>query len=288
MFCANKTFKPCADTFCFPTPGIFLKTLAAQHLQIHKIYLMKKYLILTVLSCFLLKSIFAQEQFILKGKIEFEKKVSLHKQLDSEEDEGWRNMIKKMTPPVKTSYFDLYFNGNKTIYTPGREVVATQKVPDWFDGPAIDNIVYTDIDRESVISQKTVFESVFNVQDSTRKTKWKITPDTRTIAGFQCRKATTVILDTVFVVAFYTEQIVTSGGPESFSGLPGMILGLAVPRLYSTWFATKLELTDVKETVLAAPKKGKKTTTPNLKTMLKPSMKDWGKMGAKNMLQVSI
>jgi GLPGLI family protein len=95
-------------------------------------------------------------------------------------------------------------------------------------------------------------------------------------------------LDTVFVVAFYAEQIIPSGGPESFAGLPGMILGLAVPRLFTTWFATKLEVMDVKETVLTPPKKGKKTTTSDLKVQLKPSMKDWGKMGAKNMLQVSI
>ncbi|MEJ7680942.1 MAG: GLPGLI family protein [Segetibacter sp.] len=95
-------------------------------------------------------------------------------------------------------------------------------------------------------------------------------------------------MDTVFVVAFYAEQIVTPGGPESFAGLPGMILGLAVPRLNTTWFATKLEMIDVKEAMLIPPKKGKKTNSSDLKTLLKPSMKDWGKTGAKNMLQVSI
>lgn len=251
---------------------------------------MKKQIIISILSACLYISSFAQEQFIVKGKIEFEKKVNLHKQLDNiEEDEGWRSMVKKMSPPVKTTYFDLYFNGNKTIFMPGREVVTTQKASEWLDGPAADNIVFTNLDQQSVVSQKTVFDNVFNVQDSVRKIDWKITPDTRTIAGFQCRKATAVIMDTVFVVAFYAEQIVTPGGPESFAGgLPGMILGLAVPRLYSTWFATKLELIDVKETMLMPPKKGKKTSSSNLKEQLKPSMKDWGKMGAKNMLQVSI
>ena len=252
---------------------------------------MKK-LILTFFTPFSLISLFAQEPFIVKGKIEFEKTINIHKQFDSEEDETWREMVKKMTPVTKKSYFNLYFNGNKTIYTPGREAVVTQKTPEWLEGwvegPATDNIVFTDIDQHRAISQKTVFNSVFNVQDSVRKIDWKITPDTRTIAGIECRKATAVIMDTVFVVAFYAEQIVTSGGPESFSGLPGMILGLAVPRLFTTWFATKVELTDVKETMLVPPKKGKKTTSVGLKEQLKPSMKDWGKAGAKNMLQASI
>ena len=247
-----------------------------------------KLFIATLISSFFFLKASAQPQFILKGKIEFEKKTNLHKQLDFEEDEAWRNMIKKSMPQIKTSYFDMYFNGNKTIYTPGREVVSVQKVPEWFDGPANDNTVFTDLDHQTFSSQKTVFEDVFNIQDTVRQIHWKITPDTRTISGFECRKATSVIMDSIFVVAFYTEQIITPGGPESFAGLPGMILGLAIPRLNTTWFATKLEMIDVKETTLVPPKKGKKTNVENLKGQLKPVMKNWGKWGDKNIWQILI
>ena len=253
----------------------------------HKLLKMKIF-ITSLLSVFLFCKASSQAQFILKGKIEFEKKTNLYKQIDNEEDETWRNMIKKMVPPTKTSYFDLYFNGNKTIYTPGREVVTAQKVPEWFEGPANDNIVFTDLEQQMANSQKTVFEDVFNIQDTVRKMNWKITPDTRTIAGFECRKATAIIMDSVFVVAFYTEQIVTPGGPESFAALPGMILGLAVPRLNTTWFATKLEMIDVKETTLVPPKKGKKTNVNDLRVQLKSAMKNWGKWGDKNMWQIMI
>lgn len=245
-------------------------------------------MLMTLLLAIILLKVNAQPQFIKSGKIEFEKKVNMHKQLDIEEDEGFRTMIKKMIPPVKTTYFDLFFNNGKTVYKPGREVVTTQKVPEWFDGPANDNIIFTDLDQQNVVSQKTVFDDVFNIQDSCRKIKWKITPDTRTIAGFDCRKATAIIMDSVFVVAFYTDQIVTPGGPESFSELPGMILGLAVPRLYTTWFATKLETIDVKEATLVPPKKGKKTNNSNLKVELNSGMKNWGKYRDKNMWQIMI
>jgi len=244
--------------------------------------------IITLLCAFRLFTATAQTEFIVKGKIEFEKKTNVHKQLESEEDATWRNMMMKSMPASKTTYFDLYFNGSKTIYTPGREVVATQKVPEWIEGPASDNIVFTDLAQQMSNSQKTVFDDIFNIQDSVRKTPWKITSDTRTIAGFECRKATTIIMDSVFVVAFYTDQIITPGGPESFSGLPGMILGLAVPRLHTTWFATKLELIDVKETTLAPPKKGKKTNMTTLKQQLNSAMKNWGKWGEKNMWQIMI
>ena len=91
------------------------------------------------------------------------------------------------------------------------------------------------------MSQKTVFEQTFLVEDTLRRIKWKITDETRPIAGFNCRRANALIMDSICVVAFYTDEILTTGGPESFSGLPGMILGIALPHEHITWFATKVE-----------------------------------------------
>ena len=47
-----------------------------------------------------------------------------------------------------------------------------------------------------------------------------------------------------------------------------MILGLAIPRLSTTWFATKVELIDPKPTDFAIPSRGKKITDANLQTLL--------------------
>lgn len=233
----------------------------------------------------------AQQVFIEKGKIEFERTTNVHKRLEddmSENDNSFYEALKKNLPAIKSTYFNLYFDKDKTLYEPGREVEVAKKVPDWLSGPAEDNIVYSDLSAQSFSSQKTVFESVYNIQDSLRKAEWKITPDTRTIAGFQCRKATTIIMDSVFVFAFYTDQIVTRGGPESFSGLPGMILGIAIPRMHTTWFATNLVTSDPKIGLIAPPKKGKKINISGLKTTLYNSMKQWGKYGQRNTWSIMI
>ncbi len=248
---------------------------------------MKKIFLLPILlAAFMVSN--AQQTFVSSGKIEFEKRVNIHKQLDTDEDNTWKDMIKKTVPAVKISYFDLLFDNGKTLYRPGKEVATAQKVPEWFEGPANENIVYSDLKNQTFTSQKYVFESVFNITDSLHNIEWKIWPDTRTIANFECRKATAIIMDSIFVVAFYTDQIMASGGPESFNGLPGMILGLAIPRMNITWFATKLELVPVNATELVPPKKGKKTNTSNLRTQLKEVMKDWGKYGQKNIWQIMI
>jgi GLPGLI family protein len=49
-------------------------------------------------------------------------------------------------------------------------------------------------------------------------------------------------MDSIYVVAFYSDQIVVRGGPESFWGLPGMIMGVVLPHEYTTWYATKVYL----------------------------------------------
>ncbi len=238
----------------------------------------------TLFSCILMLTSFAQQQFIVKGKIEFERITNIHKQFDNN---SFSEMMKKSLPQYKTEYFDLYFSEDKTLYKPGKEV-AQQKIPDWMSWPAGDNVVFNDINAGKFTSQKAVFENTFLVQDSLRKMHWKITPDTRTIAGFECRKATAIIMDTVFVVAFYTDQIVTPGGPESFTGLPGMILGLAIPRMNITWFATKLEMIEVKDVDAMAPKKGKKTNVADLNNQLKSSLKNWGKDGQRFIWRIMI
>ena len=92
----------------------------------------------------------------------------------------------------------------------------------------------------------------------------------------ECKKALTKINDSVVVVAFYTDQIIVKGGPENFNGLPGMILGLAVPRLSLTLFATKLELTSPIMNV-RLPLKPKYVKHSQILQDVEKGLKTWGK-----------
>ena len=228
----------------------------------------------------------AQVKFLSAGKIEFERKINVHRQREASEDETWYKEFISKQPRFYTSYFDLHFTEGKTLYKPGRE--GEQFRAWWIVGPSKENVVITDIEKQMMNSQKKVFEDTYLLTDSIGKLEWKITEEVRQIAGFDCRKAVAVICDSVYVVAFYTEEITVPGGPESFNGLPGMILGLAIPRLYTTWFATKVELIEPKPTDFAIPSRGKKITEKNLETILKSSMKDWGKDGQRNIWWVML
>lgn len=232
----------------------------------------------------------AQAQFTTYGKIEYERKVNIHRQMDDmaadDENATWVENFKSKVPKFSTSYFDMYFNTNKVIYKPGRE--SEQQFKMFGGGPAAENIVVTDLNAQKVQANKQVYDQKFHIDDSMRVLKWKIEDEVRTIANYKCRKAVSKICDSVYVVAFYTEDIIVSGGPEMFSGLPGMILELAVPRLYTTWVATKVDLVQPKDTDFEIAEKGKKATQKEMVSALSESFKQWGKMATRNIWWVAL
>ncbi|HVS98425.1 MAG TPA: GLPGLI family protein [Puia sp.] len=215
--------------------------------------------------------------FLSSGKIEFERRINVFARIGTGDD-AWSQLEKKMSNHFKTDYFELLFTRSKSLYKPGRES-NDKNAFFFFQAPAQDNTVWCDLDHEKAVSLKHVFEQTFLVQDSLRRIRWKITDETRNIAGFNCRRANAIILDSIYVVAFYTDEILTGGGPESFSGLPGMILGVSLPHQHISWFATKVDATPVPESLVVAPVKGKKVDNAKLNETVRGSLKDWGKTG---------
>jgi GLPGLI family protein len=237
---------------------------------------------LTVLCWLLLSAAYAQ--YTLAGKIEFERKTNVHAVLKDNsdgDDDSWLQQIKAEAPKFKSTFFDLIFDTARAIYKPGRELENAYKGYTG-DGPAADNIVLTNFATHTVRAIKHVYEQKFQVQDSIRSMDWIAKDEIRTIANFKCRKAVGRICDSVYVVAFYTEDIIAAGGPEMFGGLPGMILELAIPRLHTTWVATKVETYAPKEADFEMSEKGKKVTQKALYETIQSSLKDWGKWAARN------
>ena len=83
------------------------------------------------------------------------------------------------------------------------------------------------------------------------------------------------MFDSVYVFAFYTDEIMISGGPCSINGLPGMIMGVSIPRLYTSWIATKVMLEGVDVNAIKPIAGKKQFTMKNLEAFLKERTKDW-------------
>jgi GLPGLI family protein len=72
------------------------------------------------------------------------------------------------------------------------------------------------------------------------KFEWKITPDTLTVLGYKCIKATTTFRGRDYEV-WFTPFIPIRQGPWKFSGLPGLILKAADTKEYFEWTAIEIE-----------------------------------------------
>lgn len=214
-------------------------------------------------------------------RVEFEKTVAVP-QLFKEMEPTWYEMIKDRLPNQMLSYFDFISDGNTSLYQPGREVPRDPRF--FFQSFADKNTVYNDYTKGTTITQKPVFEETFLVADSLLPIQWHLTPDTRVIAGYECRKAVGIIYDTIAVFAFYSDELLATGGPEGIHGLPGMILGMAIPRLHTTWFATKVEVNGVPTAKIKPLEKGKKVTRAEMVHSIGSVLKRWNTYGEKMML----
>lgn len=241
---------------------------------------MKKFfLIINAVLCF---TIVAKAQFTMSGKIEYERKVNIYAQMAEMDNNDWFEKIKSQIPKFMSSYFDLTFDTAHSLYKPGKEVEGNSAFKMFGGGPATENVVYTDFAAKKVTANKKIYEQKFLVLDSMRNIDWTVKDEIRTIANYKCHKAVGRICDSVYVVAFYTEDIVVSGGPEMFGGLPGMIMELAIPRLHTTWVADKVEVLVPAQTDFVIPEKGKKVNEQELEETVRSSFKDWGKLAPRN------
>jgi GLPGLI family protein len=241
---------------------------------------MKKQFLLYLIFLKLGYCIHAQQLFLDKVSIDYVKTVAVWPLMKEIEPE-WFERGKKYMPKETVSYFNFSSDGNRSIYKRTKEADIPRNM--WFQPFADDNTVYNDYIAGTTVSRKPIYEETYLVQDSLLKIKWKITADTRNIAGFECRKAVGILFDTVAVFAFYTDEIMVSGGPEGINGLPGMILGMGIPRLHTTWFATKVGLNADSKSIFPATK-GKKQTRESMLTSLNTALKRWESYGKKLIL----
>lgn len=177
----------------------------------------------------------AAQGFIYKGAITYERKIQMHKLLSAN---SWFKGNLDNIPKFYSSQFQLRFNPDTTYYTKTSEDEPNSA--SWAVY-AKENEVISLLSANQSITKMTIWNDNYTIRDSLVSYKWKLVSETRKIAGVECRKATTIIHDSIYIIAFYAENILVSGGPEQFNGLPGMILGIVIPRLHVSYYAQKIE-----------------------------------------------
>lgn len=227
------------------------------------------------------------QQFIESGAIEFEVRTNNHRAM---EGEGmWGEMFKDKIPQFSTTYYQYTFNDNKAVYKFDR-YDEKSKLPRGFGfGSIEDDVWYNDYITATFTNYKYIVDNNYLLSGALMNIDWKLSPtETREIVGFNCRKATGIIFDSVYVFAFYTDEITISGGPMGIHGLPGMILGITIPRMFTSYIATRLQVAGVDVRKIIAPQKGKKKELNDLRENLQRVSKNWGSYGQQAMWKLSL
>lgn len=179
-------------------------------------------------------------QFHQSGKITFERKTNLLK-------------IKEIPPflkkyaeekKVKIDEFVLTFNENGSVFAPKNAVVNANDPTEML---TMKNTVYSDMNSRDRMTMIDMMGNKVYIHDTVNKINWTMTDNTRKLAGYECKMAIYRKDSTTNLYAWYAEELVPTVGPETFSGLPGTILGLATEDGGIVYFAKSVEFVPVED-----------------------------------------
>lgn len=214
---------------------------------------------------------------ITSGKIVYERKTNLYKKFKGDDVKEWL----KEEDKNKMDIFELYFNDSMSLFKP-QESDLREKMS-WATSK---NVVYQNLNTNKRFTIKDLWGEKIYIEDTLWHRQWKITESSRNIAGYNCRKAIWQANDSTRIYAWYSEELVTSVGPESFYGLPGTILGLATEDGGVIYFAKSVEAAKQPvETLTFVRGKGKMYKTEEIKAKLEKDFgkNPWGKQMIKSM-----
>jgi GLPGLI family protein len=239
-----------------------------------------------------------------EGKISYERKINMHRFITDPE-------MKARIPEFRTDKFELLFTEQASLF----RTVVDDEAPDPFANNGGDRgglrfnfrmpetSTYTDINAQMQYESRAMFEKTFLVIDSMKQNKWKISDETKTIAKYVCKKATTMVAapqqmrmrigngprsaeDTaaapkpkeVELVVWYTEDIPVSVGPDNYAGLPGAILEVDTDNGSNVIMATEVS-TKFPKKELVQPTKGDKMNRAQFQDAMKKIMEDMQRGG---------
>lgn len=153
---------------------------------------------------------------------------------------------------------------------------------------------YKNLKDKNTITENEIFGKEFLIVDSLHKYDWKLGSETKKIGTYTCYKATVTIRarqlpETVkaisltdgpekdrVITAWYTPEIPVSHGPESYWGLPGLIL--EVNDGNTTLLCSKVVLNPKDKVEIKAPKKGTKVSQAEFDKIVEKKMEETREM----------
>lgn len=224
-----------------------------------------------IIALVLVQCALAGKSQITEGRIIYERKMNMHKQIPPQDEQ-----MKAMVPEFSTSKVELLFSGDELVFRnlPEEEDVRDQAGDDGnrivmrMSAPSVET--YKNLTTGKMVESRELGPKKYIIEDSIRSYKWTVTGENKLIGKYNCTRATAVSTEKREIIAWFTTEIPVSGGPEAFGGLPGMILELNFDQngiIYSLMEVTE----QLNQSLVKAPSGGKKISRAEFTKLIQES-----------------
>ena len=244
-------------------------------------------------------SLFAQD---FQGVATYKTQRKLDLKIDSTQV-GGGEMQKQIMDMLKKEFlktFILTFDKNTSVYKEDEALAppSTGSRMVFISSDGGSDVLFKDIKNQSITNQKETFGKQFIIKERLKPIEWELHSDTKNIGNYTCYKATYTkeieesmmtfsssgeeqreeepttapVMKTITVTAWYTPQIPVSNGPESYQGLPGLILEVNDGDL--TILCSKITINPKKAIEISEPKKGKQVTQEEYDSIMLKKMEE--------------
>jgi GLPGLI family protein len=243
---------------------------------------------LIFLSAWSLSSI---AQVDLSGRVEYQKKVKF-------ELKGMENMpeeMQNMMPSDRKTNHELLFSPEASLFQNAKNVDNNVNVSgDMGGGNQVqieirepESYVYFEYSKNELVEETEFMTRRFLITTPTDTTKWQITGSQREILGHKCIEAK-LVDSKDGLTAWFTPEIAIPTGPDSFTGLPGLILALETESKDMIIEATKIEMGNIDRKDIKKPKKGKKVTNKEFEKIRAEKMKEMEEATGGNLMIIQV
>jgi GLPGLI family protein len=156
---------------------------------------MRKISLLISMMLIAFTTVFAQ---VKEGKLIFERKTNMRRMITDPE-------MRARIPEFRTEKFELIFNEQASMF----KTIPEDEAPDPFANSGggggerggmrmmfrmPETTIYTDLNTQVQLEARSLFEKDYLIMDTLKPLKWKLSEETKTIAKYVCKKATTSIV----------------------------------------------------------------------------------------------
>ena len=228
-----------------------------------------------------------------EGRILFNEEVKFQIELPEE-----MAHMKDKLPSSQTAQKELLFTTSNSLWQ-NAEVAVNEEAATFEDTNEQGNIrikmvavgaeskLFKDLDKGQKIEKTDFMGKAFLISGELKIYPWKLTGAQKTIAGYDCQHA--VLQDTAQnVEAWFTPQIAVSDGPAGYGALPGMILEISIDGGQTTIVATNIELKELDQDAIQAPKKGKKVSQEEFDAIVESKTKEMEEEMGGNAMRIRV